>query len=192
MKTTEVAGKDPVNNPDRQKHSRTVASGSDPARQLLEIIAQQPLFKGLSEQCLSLLGSSAMFNEFEVGERILQQSHAANRFYLVLEGKVELEMEAVEQGMIHIQTLGPGDDLGWSWLFPPYYLHFSARAIEPTKAIFFYGTRLRQQCEEDHDFGFEIMKRITAVMLHNLDAIQQQLVRYEDTIEHLGGNTTMV
>ena len=159
---------------------------------MLERIARQPLFKGLSEPHIHLLSASAMFSEFKVGEQILHEGESANRFYLILEGKVELEAEAMEQGMIHIQTLGPGDDLGWSWLFPPYYLHFSARAIEPTKAIFFYGTRLRQQCEEDHDFGFEIMKRITAVMLHNLDTIQQQLVKCENTIEHLGGNTTVV
>ena len=36
-----------------------------------------------------------------------------NRFYLILEGKVELEMEssAREGALIPIRTLGPGDDL---------------------------------------------------------------------------------
>ena len=47
--------------------------------------------------------------------------------------------------MVPIRTLGPGDDLAWAWLFPPYDMHFSAWAIEPTRAIFFYGTRLREQ-----------------------------------------------
>ena len=67
--------------------------------------------------------------------------------------------------------------LGWSWLFPPYYWHFDARALEPTTAIFFYGTRLREQCEQDHDFGYEIMKRMTQVVIQRLQATRKQLLK---------------
>ena len=186
MSTTENVDKDPSNNPDDGNQAPSL-SDSDPAGQLLGLIARQPMFQGLSQPHLDLLAASAMYSDFKMGEQILQEDQPANRFYLILEGKVELEAEAEEQGMIHIQTLGPGDDLGWSWLFPPYRLHFSVRAAEPTKAIFFYAPRLRQQCEEDPVFGFEIMKRIAAVMLKNLDAVQQQLVKFENRVEHLGG-----
>jgi CRP/FNR family transcriptional regulator, cyclic AMP receptor protein len=83
--------------------------------------------------------------------------------------------------MIPIQTLGPGDDLGWSWLFPPYYLHLSARALEPTRTIFFHGTRLREQCEQDHDLGYQLMKRIAEVLIQRLRATQQRLMECNDT-----------
>ena len=76
-----------------------------------------------------------------------------------------------------IRTLGGGEDLGWSWLFPPHYLHFSVQAIEPVRAIFFCGTRLRQQCEEDRKLGFELMKRIAEVLVQNLQATQQCLMQ---------------
>jgi CRP-like cAMP-binding protein len=92
-----------------------------------------------------------------------------------LEGKVVLESDLKERGVIPIQTLGPGDDLGWSWLFPPYYLHSSARALEPTRTIFFYGTRLREQCEQDHDLGYQLMGRIAEVVIKQLQATQQRL-----------------
>ena len=29
-----------------------------------------------------------------------------------------------------VQTIGPGDALGWSWLFAPHRWHFTARAVE--------------------------------------------------------------
>ena len=51
--------------------------------------------------------------------------------------------------------------LGWSWLFPPYAWHFTARALEETDAIFFYGTILREYCEKDHSLGFELFKRMS-------------------------------
>lgn len=114
--------------------------------------------------------------QFAPGQVIFQEGSPANRFYLILEGKVGLETALEERGIIPIQTLGPGDDVGWSWLFPPYSLHLSARALEPTRTIFFYGTRLRKQCEQDHDLGYQLMQRIAEVVVKHLQATQQRLM----------------
>ena len=57
----------------------------------------------------------------------------------------------------------------------PHYWNFNARAVEPTRAIFFYGTRLRGQCEEDADLGYELMKRFTQVMIERLQFMRSRL-----------------
>jgi CRP-like cAMP-binding protein len=75
-----------------------------------------------------------------------------------------------------IEMIGPGDLLGWSWMFPPYTWQFSARAIEPTTAIFFYGAILREYCEKDHSLGYELLKRISAVMVKRLQADHKQML----------------
>ncbi len=142
---------------------------------LYALIAQQHFLKGLSPRHLEQLTESALQMQFEAGERIFREGDLANRFYIILEGKVVLESESEEGAMIPIQTLGPGEDLGWSWLFLPYYLHFSARADGPTKVLFFYGTRLRQQCEADHDLGYELMKRVGQVVVQRLEAMRRKL-----------------
>ena len=41
-------------------------------------------------------------------------------------------------------------------------LAFTARAVEPTTAIFFYGTILREYCEKDHSLGYELFKRMVS------------------------------
>jgi CRP/FNR family cyclic AMP-dependent transcriptional regulator len=156
--------------------SRNTSSGS-----LFNLIEKQTFFKGLKIAQLQLLTDSAMEMQFEPGQLILEEGSPANRFYLILAGKVVLESAIKERGIVHIETLGPGDDLGWSWLLPPYYLQLSARAVEPTQTIFFYGTRLREQCEQDHDFGYELMQRITQVMGQRIRAIQQRLMESTDT-----------
>lgn len=149
----------------------------NPDYALHALIEQQPFFKGLNSRQLATLTESALLMEFAPGQVLLQEGGAANRFYLILAGKVVFEMEADPNGAtIPVQTLGPGDDVGWSWLFPPYSLHFSARAVEPTKTIFFYGTRLREQCEMDHEFGYQLMKRIAEVATKCLQATQQSFV----------------
>ena len=140
------------------------------------VVAEQPFFKGLKQEHLQLLAESAMVTEFDAGEWIFRQGDPANRFYLILQGNVLIESEAKERGMVPIRTFGPGDDLGWAWLFPPYYMHFSARAIEPTRAIFFYGTRLREKCETNHELGYQLMKRIAEIVVQNLNATQKRLL----------------
>jgi len=77
-----------------------------------------------------------------------------------------------------VETIGAGSVLGWSWLFPPYYWHFDARAITPIKAIFLYGTRLREQCETNHELGHELMKRISEVVIERLQATRRRLIEH--------------
>ena len=75
-----------------------------------------------------------------------------------------------------IETIGAGDLLGWSWMFPPYVWHFTARAAEPTEAIFFYGTIVREYCERDHSLGYELFKRITPIMMKRLQSARRRML----------------
>jgi CRP/FNR family transcriptional regulator, cyclic AMP receptor protein len=146
------------------------------AESIENLIRQHPFLKDLSPHQYRLLADSAMQIHFRPGEVIFQQGDPANRFYLIQRGKVAVEAWLRDRGTITIQTLGAGDVLGWSWLFPPYYWQFGSRALEATDAIFIYGTPLREECESDHELGYELMKRVSAVMLERLQATRRQLV----------------
>jgi CRP-like cAMP-binding protein len=154
--------------------------GNTPSRSLYTLIEQQPFFRGLSGYHLQLLADSALETRFDPGQTIFAEGSPANRFYLILTGKVVLGSEQEDHNILPIQTLGPGDDLGWSWLFPPFSLHLSARAVEPTRTVFFYGPRLREQCEQDHELGYQLMKRIAEVATQCLHATQLRLSEYID------------
>src|SRR3984957_3993285 len=167
--------KNQINIPAKREASTEFVDDDDPSNSLYDLIAQQPLFEGLSASHLQLLTKSAMKMQFEPGRQIFHEGEPSNRFYLILEGKVGVESESKEGDKVSVGTLGPGDGLGWSWLFPPHYAQFSMRAIEPTKTIFFYGTRLQQQCEDDHDFGYEIMKRFAKEAIKNLKSMPSEL-----------------
>ena len=117
-----------------------------------------------------------MYMKFPKGELILRQGDPANRFYLILNGKVSLESHRTKRGVMRVQTVGPGEVLGWSWLFHPHFWRFDARATEPTEAIFLYGTLLRDECESDPDFGYELIRRMTEVVLNRLQSTRKQLL----------------
>src|SRR6266850_4480701 len=71
-----------------------------------------------------------------------------------------------------------------AWLFPPYSWHSDARSIELVKAIFFYGTRLREHCEEDPRFGHELMQRVAEVAIARLNLLQKRVVELSDPSRH--------
>jgi CRP/FNR family transcriptional regulator, cyclic AMP receptor protein len=143
----------------------------------------QPFFKGLSKQLLGTLAKQAMPVEFKAGELIFSEGGLANRLYLLLSGKVLLEFPTdFEHEPVPIETIGAGSVLGWSWLFPPYYWHFDARAVAPVRAIFFYGTRLREQCETDHELGYELMKRVSTILIERLQATRRHLAEQSNTL----------
>ena len=138
-------------------------------------VAARPFLLGMNEQHVRLLADCAMHSHFHTDGIIFREGEAANRFYLIVHGKVGLESSTLGEP-IRIEEIQDGDLLGWSWLFPPYAWHFTARALEETDAIFFYGTILCEYCEKDHSLGFELFKRMSVVMLRRLQAARQRLL----------------
>jgi CRP-like cAMP-binding protein len=82
-----------------------------------------------------------------------------------------------------IATVGPGETLGYSWLFEPYRWQFDARAREPVAALAFDAVCLRSKCDAYHELGYELMRRFAAGMLRRLQATRLQLV---DVYGHAG------
>lgn len=139
-------------------------------------LAEHPFFHGLEPRYLQLAVGCASNVRFDAGEFILREGEEANHFFLIRHGKVALEVFAPNRGSIAIQTLDEGDILGWSWLIPPYQWRFDARAVELTRAIALDGKCLRAKCEEDHDLGYELLKRFAAILGQRLDATRFQLL----------------
>jgi CRP/FNR family transcriptional regulator, cyclic AMP receptor protein len=141
-------------------------------------VAAHPFFIGMSAHYIRLLSDCAMATRFAKDQVIFRAGETANRFYLIERGKVVLESEPDAGGApVIIDTISAGDLLGWSWIFPPYIWHFTARAVEPTRSIFFYGTILREYCDKDPALGYELFKRMSEVMMRRLQRARGELLK---------------
>ena len=139
-------------------------------------VASHPFLHGLKPGHQHLLVESAIRMEYPAGKFIFHEGEPANRFYLIESGRVALESHLRDGPPVEVQVIGPGEALGWSWLFPPCHWNFDARVLEPTTVIFFYGSRLRVQCELDHELGYELMKRRAQVVIQRLQHTRRQLL----------------
>jgi CRP/FNR family transcriptional regulator, cyclic AMP receptor protein len=140
------------------------------------ILAQHPFFDRLEQRYLDLLVGCASNVRFDARQFILREGEEANHFYLIRHGKVALEIFAGHRGPITVETLEDGDIVGWSWLFPPYRWRFDARAVEITRAIALDGKCLRTKSEQDHDLGYELLKRFARIVEERLQATRLQLL----------------
>jgi CRP/FNR family cyclic AMP-dependent transcriptional regulator len=140
------------------------------------ILSEHPFLKGLGPRIIELLVACAANVSFKAGEHLFREGQQADQFYVIRTGKVAIEVFAAAQGSINIQTIGEGEILGWSWLVPPYFWRFDAKALELTRVIALDGKCLRTKCEEDHQLGYELLKRFSHIITQRLEATRLQLL----------------
>lgn len=100
----------------------------------------------------------------------------ADRFYLVLDGHVTVEVPALEGPALELQDLAPGAVVGWSWLIAPNTWTFQARAATAVTVIAFDGAAVLARCEQDPRFGYDLLKRFSALMSERLNAARRRMM----------------
>ncbi|TDC86786.1 cyclic nucleotide-binding domain-containing protein [Actinomadura sp. 7K507] len=137
---------------------------------------------GLRNADLTRLATAARFTEFPVGRRIFNESDPAERFWLVQDGTVAVDLRTPGRGPVVIETFGPGSVLGWSWLFRPYRWRFGGYASTPVRAIEFDGRLVRTLCAVDPSMGYELTRRFAELVVERLEATQARLVELSRTM----------
>ena len=140
------------------------------------IVQDHPFFQDMKPEHLEIIAGCASEVSFKPGQFLFHEGEPANQFYLIQSGRIALEAHEPADGTALVQNLGAGDVLGWSWMFPPFVWHFQARAVEPTRAIVLNGAHLLITAERDHQFGYELMKRVAQVVVRRLQVTRKQLL----------------
>ncbi len=128
-----------------------------------------PWFHELSPGAMNRLAQSASMRVLNPGELLFREGETENCLYVLMDGELDLETHVPGYGQVHIFTAEPLDVIGWSVLTPVVRQRTdTARAISYCKLIAFNSELLRQQCEEDREFGYVIMRRIANVAASRL------------------------
>lgn len=139
-------------------------------------LAGHPFFEDLDSDLLKIFCATADQVSYRAQQKIYREGDEANQFLLIRQGKVAVELFSAQRGILVIQTMGAGEILGWSWLFPPYRRRFDARALQDTTAFAWDGILLRQKAEANHRLGYELLKRFSKIVVERLQATRLQLL----------------
>jgi CRP/FNR family transcriptional regulator, cyclic AMP receptor protein len=140
------------------------------------VLRDVPLFEGLSNAKRALIAGCAGNVRFLEGETLFREGNPANTFLLIRHGSVAIETFVPARGAITIETIEPGEIVGWSWLFPPYRWHFDARALSTVRATAFDGACLREKCDSNPELGYELMSRFAQVLMERLQWTRLRLL----------------
>lgn len=142
---------------------------------------KHPFLRGLPEKIKSQFLKFGKTVALEKGETVFHDGGKAERFFLILTGKVNLigveqdiRFETESEKRV-FQTLGPGDVVGWSWVITPYRWRFDAVVAQNAEFFVVDGVRLRKAMAKDHDMGYEIYKRLVPIMNQRLIASRLKL-----------------
>jgi CRP-like cAMP-binding protein len=113
---------------------------------------------------------------FPAGTRIFEEHSKADRFWIIQSGSVTLDLHVPGRRAAVVKTLGPGDLLGWSWLFPPYSWHLGAGVHSPVQALEFDATAVLALCEADPMMGQALFRSVAEIVAHQLLGARTRLL----------------
>ncbi len=143
---------------------------------LIQALKSMDFTQELEQKHLETLASISTQVTFSEGSSLFREGDVSELVYLIEEGEVALETQVPGHGQVVIHTVGPGQLLGWSSLFPPERKTAGARALKPTKAIAINATRMRELCQKDHELGCKLMWRVAEVISSRLRIARAQLL----------------
>ncbi len=141
-----------------------------------EVLAVHPFLHGVSRDHLVTLAEVASDANFQAKQRLFEDGGSATRFWLLQSGQVTLDLHVPGQGRMKIDTIGMGELLGWSWLFPPYRWAFGAVATSPVQAFEFDARMVRARCAADPALGYELTQRLARVVATRLQTTRLRLI----------------
>jgi CRP-like cAMP-binding protein len=142
---------------------------------LVNMLAGVRFLQGLSREHLDLIASIAELRDYGTSETVFREGEKADSAYLVVSGKLSLELSPSTIYRKHLVDVGPGEMLGWSSLTDSQRFAATAVTVEPTRLVRIDGTRLRAFCDADPQFGYEIVRRAMKSLAKRLTATWTQL-----------------
>ncbi len=145
-----------------------------------EVIAELkkiPWFGTLSPEHLEKLAEITTLRAVRAGETLFKEGDKQDYVYIVLEGRVALEIFVPHRGKVRIYTCEQHDVFGWSSVTPLVRQRTAgATAVLNGRLACMDAEKLRQICDEDRDLGYLVMRRLANVVASRLMVTRLQLI----------------
>ncbi|GLZ27921.1 hypothetical protein Lesp02_01110 [Lentzea sp. NBRC 105346] len=135
-----------------------------------------PLLARLTHSQRAAVAGVSRIETYEAGTRLFEEGGLADQCWVILAGCVMVDTQVPGRGRVVLQSIGPGELLGWSWLLPPYQWHFGATVVSPTRAVVVDTQALRMLADEDPALGYQLSQILLEALLNRLQATRIRLL----------------
>lgn len=131
--------------------------------------------RDLAEAHVDRVVAHAHVETLPAGTRLFREGQPADDLYLLVEGRVAIEMHVPGRGAQVVDTVEACETVGWSWLVAPYRWFFDARAVTDVTVVRVDAEALRDLADDDPSFGYALMRQVAAVMLERMQSARARL-----------------
>jgi CRP-like cAMP-binding protein len=148
-----------------------------PEQELISALQTIPWFQKLNPEYFEKLAGISSLIEVDAGEDLFRQGDKQDFLYIILKGRVAIEIAVPGKGRTRIYTAEPTEMLGWSSVTPVVHQRTaSAVTVLPSILVRMSTSELHKLCEQNHSFGYLIMRRIANVAASRLLVTRFQLL----------------
>lgn len=122
-----------------------------------DVLAQVPLFSGLTKHELQLIAGACKEREYPTGAALLRQGETGVGLFVILSGSVRVTQRRDDGSERELATLGRGDVLGEMALLDDLPRSATATALEPTRALVLPVWDFRAALREAPEIGIKLL-----------------------------------
>jgi CRP/FNR family cyclic AMP-dependent transcriptional regulator len=136
-----------------------------------------PWFISLTPEHFQKTVELSHIRHVKAGEIFFREGDKQDFVYIVLEGRVSLDIFVPHHGKVRFYTAEVNDVFGWSSVTPDMRQRTAgAVAVLDTTVACIDAEGLRKFAENDHDFGYLLMRRLANVVASRLMVTRLQLI----------------
>ncbi|MBN2084987.1 MAG: Crp/Fnr family transcriptional regulator [Anaerolineales bacterium] len=141
------------------------------------MLCSLPLFSDLTDEHVEVIAGVSKLIPMSEKQEIFHEGDKSEYLYIVMEGRVALELHIPNRGRLRILTVEPLEVLGWS----------SVADVSPKRTLTAVGVctgqllaidaaKLHQACQTDPKLGYAVMHHVANVIAGRLLATRMQLL----------------
>ena len=139
-------------------------------------LARHEFAAGLTTGQVERLAALTVPASIPAGQRLFDEGAPAASLWLIRSGRIALDLRVPGRARLIVETLGPGDELGLSWLMPAAQWQFGAIVQESTALFELSSRALTRLCETDHELGYQLTRRLLTTAITRLQAARIRIL----------------
>ena len=143
---------------------------------ILNVLQTAQFTRSLKQEYLEKLAKMAFEMTYHEGDILYREGDLGDVLYLIDQGHVAVETHVPGKERVTLLTVGPGQLLGWSAFFPHKRKTACSRALTSGRAVTISAPQLRDACQADCNFGYEITMRMAELIADRLKATRLHLM----------------